>query len=156
MRGRVAVVTVALFVQGTLTTGCALVSGNRTHNAASAAVSVGAVVAGSIIASNPHTCGGSSCEFTGAGLIVLGTIGALVFIPALFACDERTADGRSSPSVPDLPLEEHPPMSSSSLLTFAPSRPCSTRDDGPRVCSSRTSGSVELAMGGVEWQRNEP
>jgi hypothetical protein len=137
MRAKAPVLMAALLVQGTLTTGCALVSGSQSHNAASAVVSVGAIVAGSIIASNPQTCGGSSCEFTGGGLIVLGTIGALVFIPWLIAHDDRTVDGRAWAAAAERCLREHPPVPS------------------PRVCSSRMAWSAELAMGGVEARRND-
>jgi hypothetical protein len=143
---------VGLAILGATGTGCSLHYTKGPRNVAAAAVSVGAIVAGSIIASRAQSCGGSSCAFTGGGLIVLGTIGTLVFLPAAIAGEDLTADRRAwdEENVP-YPPHPHPrerqPQTSSSALT--PSPTCATRGNAPLVCFSKSSKATALAMDGV-------
>ena len=143
---------VGLAILGATGTGCSLHYTKGPRNVAAAAVSVGAIVAGSIIASHPQSCGGSSCAFTGGGLIVLGTIGTLVFLPAAIAGEDLTGDCRAwdeenVPYAPHPPPRERQPQTSSFALALSPT--CSTRGDAPLVCAKGASGSTELAMAGV-------
>jgi hypothetical protein len=107
-----------------------------------AAASVGAVVAGSIIAHNTSNCGGAWCGlnngFTGGGILVLGGIGTLVFVPSAITGYERTADCRGwLERNPEPAPHPHPPARqperSSSVLETAPA--CPSRGDAPVICA---------------------
>ena len=141
---------VGLAILGATGTGCSLHYAKGPRNVAAAAVSVGAIVAGSIIASHPQSCGGgSSCGFTGGGLIVLGTIGTLVFLPSAIAGEDLTADCRAWDEE-NVPYGLHPPQQKrqpqTSSAALALSAKCPTRGDAPLVCASGSSGAMQLAM----------
>jgi hypothetical protein len=110
-----------------------------------AAVSVGAVVAGSILyadASHNASCSflcfsglNQAEEYGGVGAIILGGIGTTVFTISVVNGYGRTADCRAW-------LEANPqytpqPATSSSLLV--PAGRCHPRGDAPLLCSSTVS-----------------
>ena len=106
-----------------------------------AVVSVGTVVAGSIIAHNTGNCGGSGCGlsngFTGGGMLVLGGIGTLVFVPSAITGYSRTADCRAwleENSTHAPPRPPGPGQSHGSWLLVPPPQ-CSRRGDAPLLCA---------------------
>jgi hypothetical protein len=162
------VTTVGLAVLGALSNGCSLLYTKgpepmmrppppcTTSNEAPitdtvlAGVSVGMAVAGAIIAHNTSNCGGAWCGlnngFTGDGLLILGSIGALLFIPSAGVGYGRTAACRDW-------LEENPqyappvrpgrPQGRSWLLVPAPE--CSSRGDAPLLCASGVAAGAATA-----------
>ena len=89
-------------------------------------------------------------ELTGGGMIILGAIGARLFIPSAVVGYNRTAacrawvEGGSKP-VPATPRQAGDPRGSWLLVPAE----CSSRGDAPLVCFSKSSKATALAMDGV-------
>jgi hypothetical protein len=153
MRVTVALMMVAIAVDGAATTGCSLLYTKgpqpemhppppcTTSNDAPiadtvfAVVSVGTVAGGLIAYKN----GDLGIGLLGAGGAILGGVGTLVFVPSAVVGYNRTAACREwvekgvKSAPPAHPPARLPPRSSSLLEP-----PCSSRGDAPLLCSEGT------------------
>jgi hypothetical protein len=109
-----------------------------------AVASVAAVVAGAVVYANGttrHNCGGWFCGFDeevgGAGAMLIGGIGTVIFTPSAIVGYMRTADCRAWLQANPHYAPQPTPSTSSSLLV--PARRCPSQGDAPLRCSSPAS-----------------
>ena len=125
---------------------CTTSNASPTADTALAVVSVGAVVAGSILYSQATKSNCSSgiadisCNIeqgAGIGAIIAGGVGTLVFVPSAIVGYNRTADCRAWLQANPEYVPQPAPSTSSSLLV--PTHTCPSRGDAPLLCSSGAS-----------------
>ena len=128
-----------------------------------AVASVAAVVAGAVVYANGttrHNCGwfcGFGEEVGGAGAMLIGGIGTVIFTPSAIVGYMRTSDCRAwleaNPQYAPPPSPSTP--QSSSLLV--PPQGCPTLGDVPRMCSSTAPwGPSAVVLGDVTPRGGAP
>jgi hypothetical protein len=105
------------------------------------ALSVAAIVAGSIVDADAHHCGSGSCveanQLAGTTAILAGAVGVLLFTPSTVLGYSRTSACRAWLEGDDSPRPGRASDARSALLVLPPK--CSQGSDAPLRCSSETS-----------------